>query len=273
MKHFIIVVILLCNVTADGQDDSEWKIPKNKENFHVFLLMGQSNMNGGGNLQKDLPHVLFIPPKEKEWAAAKLGKLRNCGLGVEFSKAYMKKHPDVTVGLVPLARGGTQIGGLHKGTAAYAEAMEKAAIAKKSGVIKGVLWHQGESDTVHPHLAKAYADRLLTLVKDIRIELNDDKLPFVVGDLGEFYGTGKYHIKNVASIEVVRKALRGLPAKVPHTGFADSTDCKHRGDFVHFDNEAYITLGKNYAEAYESAVAGKNSQEDFTSSPQNTARP
>ena len=61
MKHFIIVVILLCNVTADGQDDSEWKIPKNKGNFHVFLLMGQSNMNGGGNLQKGLPHVLFIP--------------------------------------------------------------------------------------------------------------------------------------------------------------------------------------------------------------------
>ena len=41
----------------------------------------------------------------------------------------MKKHPGVTVGLIPAAKGGSSIHGLHKGSDFYAIAMEKAAKA------------------------------------------------------------------------------------------------------------------------------------------------
>jgi len=229
--------------------------------------MGQSNMSGGGPTWEDMPHVLFIPQKEKEWAPVKLGKLRGYPLGSQFAKAYMKKHPGVTVGLIPAARGGASISGLHKGSPTYATAMEAAAVASKTGVIKGVLWHQGESDTVMPHLAKGYAEKLQKLVKDIRTDLKDDSLPFVVGNLGEFYGTGEYHVKNLPSIKIVRQALRDLPTKVPHTAFVESTGCPHRGDFVHFDSKAYVTLGKNYAAAYELAAGGGKSKNDSATVP------
>ena len=43
MKQLLLLVLLLCNGAAYGQVNSDWKIPKDKENFHVFLLMGQSN--------------------------------------------------------------------------------------------------------------------------------------------------------------------------------------------------------------------------------------
>jgi len=53
--------------TARGHDASDWAIPANKEDFHVFLLMGQSNMAGYGELQpgdeKPVPSVLRIPTK------------------------------------------------------------------------------------------------------------------------------------------------------------------------------------------------------------------
>lgn len=222
--------------------------------FHVFLLMGQSNMTSGGATLEDMPGVRFIPHGSKVWAPVKSGKLRGYRLGAQFAKNYMKRHPGVSVGLIMLGRGGTRISGLHKGTAVYAEALEKAKIARESGVLKGVLWHQGESDTTMPHLAKLYDRRLRDLVEDLRMDLDDDTLPFVVGNLGEFYGTGKYHLKNQPSIALVRKALRDLPTVLPHTAFAESTGGNHRGDFVHFDDKAYDILGCNYADAYERAV-------------------
>ena len=228
-------------------------------------------MTGGRPAYESLPHLFFIPQQEKEWVPVQKGKMRGYALGVEFAKAYMKKHPGVTVGLMPAAKGCASIGALHKGSEYYAIAMEKAAMARKTGVIKGVLWHQGESDTVLPHLAKAYAEKLQTLVQDLRADLKDDQLPFVVGNLGEFYGTGKYHIKNVASIKIVRKALRDLTTTLPHTGFAESTGCEHRGDFVHFAAKVFVTLGQNYAAAYESAVADGKPRRDSVASPQNKA--
>jgi alpha-N-acetylglucosaminidase len=271
MKQLLLVVLLLCNGTVYTQATSDWKIPEDKENFHVFLLMGQSNMTGGRPAYESLPHLFFIPQQEKEWVPVQKGKMRGYALGVEFAKAYMKKHPGVTVGLIPAAKGGASIGALHKGSEYYAIAMEKAAIARKTGVIKGVLWHQGESDTVFPHLANGYAEKLQTLVRDLRADLKDDKLPFVVGNLGEFYGTGKYHIKNVSSIKIVRKALRDLTITLPHTGFAESTGCEHRGDFVHFAAKAFATLGQNYTAAYESAVTDGKPRNDSAASPQNKA--
>jgi alpha-N-acetylglucosaminidase len=271
MKQFLFVVLLLCNGTAYGQANSDWKIPNEKEDFHVFLLMGQSNMTGGRPTYEDVPNLFFIPQQEKDWVPAQKGKMRSYALGVEFAKNYLETHPGVTVGLIPAAKGGASIGALHKGSTIYAQAMAKAATSMKSGVIKGVLWHQGESDTVHPHLAKAYEDKLLALVKDLRADLKNEKLPFVVGDLGEFYGTGKYHIKNIASIESLRKVLRGLPSKLPYTGYSDSTGCEHRGDFVHFDSKANVIRGKKYAAAFESAVADGKPKKDSAASPQNKA--
>ena len=143
-----ILLMLITATMASAAEESDWKIPANKENFHVFLLMGQSNMTGGGRVmsedRKAVPRVLFIPPKAMKWEPASHPLHRpgrGFGLGLSFAKAYLKRHPGISVGLIPLGRGGAQINRLHKGTEVYAEAMKKAAIAQQSGVIKGVLWH------------------------------------------------------------------------------------------------------------------------------------
>jgi alpha-N-acetylglucosaminidase len=254
IARIFVFAVLLCACSAYCQDASEWAIPDDKEKFHIFLLMGQSNMTGGRPAYEDVPRLFFIPQQEQEWVPAQKGKMRGYALGVEFAKAYMPLHPGVSVGLIPAGRGGAQLNALHKGSSVYAEAMKKAGIAQQRGVIQGVLWHQGESDTVFPHLAKGYGQSLQNLITDIRTDLRDKSLPFVCGNLGEFYGTGKYHIKNVASIALVRQALRDLPTKLPHTGFAESSGGAHRGDFVHFEAKAYVRFGQSYAAAYEAAV-------------------
>jgi len=158
--------------------------------------------------------------------------------------------------LIPVAWGGASINKLHKGSETYADALKKARFAQQSGVIAGVLWHQGESDTTSGRAAAEYEGKLHKLIVDIRTDLKNESLPFVVGNLAEFYGTGKTHSApdRVARINKVRKILRDLPNKIPHTGFAESSGCTSPDlHMVHFDRKSYIILGNNYAAAYETA--------------------
>ncbi|NKI27480.1 sialate O-acetylesterase [Arenibacter sp. 6A1] len=242
---------------------------KEKEETHVFILMGQSNMAGYGELlPKDtipVDRVFMISTMAKEpykWQPAahplhnRLSSDR-FGLGLPFAKAYLKKYPDVTIKLIPVAWGGAAIDDLNKGSETYNDAIKKALFAQSEGQIKGVLWHQGESDTVDEELADSYETKLHQLIADLRTDLNNPKLPFIVGNLAEFYGTGKDHnaAERVKKIDQVKKALRDLPSKVKNTGFAESSDCKSIDQhMVHFDRESYILLGKRYVQEIESLL-------------------
>jgi len=245
------------------QDKDAWQIPSTKEKFHVFLLMGQSNMSGHAPMLpedlKAVPYVVKLPTTgDTKWVPA-AHPLHNrldsdrFGLGLPFAVAYLKDKPGVVVGLIPVAWGGAAIDQLKKGTAAYADAIRKARFAMSQGVIKGVLWHQGESDTVNPADADAYEQKLRQLVADLRADLADGQLPFIAGNLAEFYGTGPDHNApdRVKRIDEVRAALRALPQKVPFTGFVESTGCSSEdSNMVHFDRKSYIILGERYAKTY-----------------------
>ena len=55
----------------------------------------------------------------------------------------------------------------------------------KYGNLKGILWHQGESDS-NPQNADKYKQRLKNLISNFRKDLNADKVPFIIGQLGQF---------------------------------------------------------------------------------------
>jgi hypothetical protein len=285
MKLFrtVCVMILCALLTAvafaepEGNED-DWKIPSSKENFHVFILMGQSNMSGYGKLleedKKPVSKVVKLPTKgNMQWqpAAHPLHnrlKSDRFGLGLPFAKEYLKNKPTVTVGLIPVAWGGAGIDRLKKGTPTYADAIKKAKHAMTQGVIKGVLWHQGESDTVSQAKADSYDQKLQQLIADVRKDLGNDKLPFIMGNLAEFYGTTEKHSKpdRLKRIDKVRGVLRSLPKMVKNTGFAESTDCSSADrHMVHFDRKSYIMLGKRYAEIYSEIERKANKALDSTS--------
>jgi hypothetical protein len=247
----------------DKPDSGAWTIPAAKENFHVFILMGQSNMSGHAPMlpedQVPVPHVVKLPTVgEIKWIPA-AHPLHNrlpsdrFGLGIPFATEYLKNNPGVLVGLIPVGWGGAGIDQLKKGSAVYADAIKKARFAMTQAAIKGVLWHQGESDTVNAANADSYAGKLHQLVADLRQDLGDDELPFIAGNLAEFYGTSNEHNApdRVKRIDYVRGVLRALPQEVPFTGFVESTGCSSEdGHMVHFDRKSYIILGARYADVY-----------------------
>jgi hypothetical protein len=263
IKNVVIFSILLITLNVCSQ------IKVTKENFHIFILMGQSNMSGYGKLlpEDGIPvKDIFMMPTIGEgghvWKTASHPlhnrlKSDRFGLGLPFAKEYLKTHPGVKIGIIPVAWGGATIDQLNKGSETYNHTITKALFAEQKGIIKGVLWHQGESDTVTKELANLYEKKLHQLIKDIRLDLGILNLPFIVGNLAEFYGTGKDHNKpqRVKQINVVKLALRALPLKVKKTGFVESTGCKSIDQhMVHFDRESYILLGTRYEEAYSQII-------------------
>ena len=178
----------------------------------------------------------------------------NFGLGLPFAIRYRDDHPGVTVGLISCAVGGEPIDQLNKGSKVYADAIKKIQWASRQGVLKGVLWHQGESDTVDATLAGAYEGKLHQLIRNLRQDTGVAGLPFIAGDLAGFYGTGKDHNSpaRVAQIQQVRAALKALPAKVPDTAFAPSTGAKSPdANMVHMTRDSYIMLGTTYYDAWK----------------------
>jgi hypothetical protein len=243
-------------------------VPTNKKNFHVFILMGQSNMSGFVKVTADdrqpVPHVLKMryakEGNEPKWVPGahplhpnRPHKKKRFGPGMSFAQTYVADKPGVVVGLIPMAWGGRDIARLDKGSAIYSDAIRHAKAAMQAGTLKGVLWHQGESDTVEQAKTDVYEKKLHRLIADVRKDLGDAQLPFVVGNLAEFYGTGKDHNApdRVARINRIKGIFRSLPEKVPHTGFVESTGCSPATRAkVHFDRKSYVLLGKRYAEVY-----------------------
>lgn len=262
----------------------DWEIPAEKEKFHVFLLMGQSNMAGGikkhqpGHLLPEdkipVPHIVHVKtnvanPKKYKWQPSahplhiRPGRPNSFGLGIPFAKEYLKHHPGVTVGLLPTAYGGKRIDLLKKGTGLYRGSILKAKWAAKQGTLKGVLWHQGESDCFAGDRPDTYEGKLHKLIADVRQDLEMPDLPFIVGDLGELFGIGEDpnpEPERVAKINKVRNALKSVPDKVKNTACVSTTSLTYvdAPKCTHFDRESYIILGKRYCEAYEKTLQNQS---------------
>jgi hypothetical protein len=231
-----------------------------KEKFHLFLLVGQSNMAGRGTVTPDdkIPHgrVLMLD-KSGEWVPAvdpmhfdKPG-VAGVGLGRSFGIAIAEANPEVTIGLIPCAVGGSPIdawkpGVFYEPTKSHPwdDALRRAKVALEAGVLKGILWHQGESDS-NAELAPKYEAKLHNLIARLRAEFQAPNVPFLAGQLGKFPDSPWSEFK--AQVDQVH---RELPNKVPHTGFVSSEGLKHKGDKVHFDADSYRELGRRYAEVF-----------------------
>ena len=261
---FAVCVLSTSVATADG---TSVELPS-KERFHLFLLVGQSNMAGRGKIAAEdrtpHPRVLMLT-KQNVWAPAVAPlhfdkpKVVGVGIGRSFAIQIAEANPEITVGLIPCAAGGSPIsswepGGYHDQTKShpYDDTLRRANIALESGTLKGILWHQGESDS-RPGRSEVYEKNLHALIARFRKDLNASNVPFIVGQMGQFSERPWDEAK-----KLVDQAHKSLPEEIPNTAFVSSDGLAHKGDRAHFDSQSYREFGKRYAKAYLRLTASNN---------------
>lgn len=235
-----------------------------KERFHLYLLIGQSNMAGRGALGVDSVsrRNLLKFSQRNAWAPG-LDPLHTdkpaaagVGLGTSFAREMADADKTITVGVIPCAVGGTPLERWQKGKDLYEAALVRARQAMKDGTLKGILWHQGEGDSGKEDTAKSYNARLTQMVADLRADLGAGEVPFVAGKLGEFLApTTKEGVPSFWP--VVNEQIAALPKTAPNTAVVESTGLQHKGDVVHFDTPSLREFGKRYAEAMKKLQQGK----------------
>jgi hypothetical protein len=265
LRLSLVLVALVPFAPLQADQADQVQLPP-KPQFHLFLLVGQSNMAGRGKIepQDQVPHprVLMLT-KEDRWqpAVAPLHfdkpAAAGVGLGRTFGMQIAEANPEITVGLIPCAAGGSPIaswepGGFHGQTNShpYDDALRRARLAMQAGTLKGILWHQGESDC-RPELAAVYEQKLHALIRRFRDQLAAPELPFLAGQLGQFPERPWDDAKRR-----VDQAHRDLPGKLPCCAFVRSDNLTHKGDQVHFDSPSLREFGRRYAQAYLELVEG-----------------
>jgi hypothetical protein len=229
-----------------------------KQTTDLYLLAGQSNMSGRGAVAAEdtisVPGIWMLN-KEGDWVPARdplhfdKPKMVGVGPGFSFAKEMMSVQKPALMGLVPCAVGGTRIdtwvpGGYDEATHThpYDDALIRIQQAMASGVFKGIIWHQGESDA-NEAMIPGYEAKLRALISRFREVIGNEKLPIVLGEIGIFKEEQKETKGRIN--EIIRK----VAMTTPYCGLAESTGLTHKGDFTHFDEKSAKLLGKRYADA------------------------
>jgi hypothetical protein len=253
-------VVLFALLTATAQaDDAPAPAPPDKENFRIFLLAGQSNMAGRGEISdvdlKIHPRILMLA-KDGSWQHAVDPihydkKIAGAGLAKSFAIELVQRDEEITIGLVPAACGGSPISTWEPGayfektdSHPYDDAIARTKRATQDGTLTGILWHQGEADS-RPERSAVYQHKLAGLIQRLRDDLNAPDIPFVIGQLGQFPGkpwSEGRHTINEAHIAVA--------TEIPMTGFVSSTGLTSKDDNTHFNTKSLHKFGQRYAQTY-----------------------
>ena len=246
-------------------------------NFYIFLCFGQSNMEGAAKPEaQDLvspgPRFLLMPAvdfpdkgrKMGEWCEAIPPLCRpNTGLTPAdwFGRTLVKSLPEnIKVGVIHVAIGGIDIKGFlpdsiekYRKTAPtwmkgmleaynnnpYERLVTLAKKAQKDGVIKGILMHQGETNTGDPKWAGMVKQVYDNLCGDLQLKPED--VPLFAGNIVQAGGKGV--------CIGCKKQIDELPNTLHTSQVISSDDCTNGPDRLHFDAAGYRELGCRYGEA------------------------
>lgn len=223
------------------------------QKFDLYILVGQSNMAGRGKITEEFAKEqndrVYMLTKDKQWVIAKhplhFDKPTAVGVGpgLAFGIAMADAYPKAKIGLVPCAVGGTAISRWQPGaydastkTHPYDDAIERITEAMKYGTVKGIVWHQGESDS-DPKKAEVYLEKLTELVERLRTVIGNPNCPVIVGELGQYR----------AVYANINTQLAKVPSTIRFTGLALSDGLVHKGDTTHFDSPSATEMGKRMA--------------------------
>ncbi len=269
LKSIVLALLCLCPMLKVSAEVDP--------NFYIFLCFGQSNMEGAARPEaQDMvspgPRFLLMSAVDDEKSGRKMGEwcealppLCRPGNGLTpadyFGRTMIANLPEnVRVGVIHVAIGGIRIEGFMpdsiknyaenvapgwmKGMLKayndnpYERLVTLARKAQQDGVIKGILMHQGCSNTGEPD----WADKVKNVYDNLLGDLNlvPEQVPLLAGEVVQANGKGVCIGMN--------KQIKALPETIHTAHVVSSDDCTNGPDNLHFDAAGYRELGARYAD-------------------------
>lgn len=268
----LLAVIML--ITASGASAQKTNKPDKK--FFIYLCFGQSNMEAGARPEEQDKGE--VNPRFQMLAAVDMPKLNrtmgnwylatpplnrgenNMGPVDFFGRTMVANLPEkYRVGVINVSVAGAKIELWGKETYKnyldttqtwmknickqydgnpYQRLVDMARIAQKNGVIKGILIHQGESNTTDKEWCNKVKNIYDNLMKDLN--LKPKNVPLLSGELKSAEEGGQCASFNT-------QILPNLPNVLPNSYIISSKGCKGTKDAYHFNTAGMRELGTRYA--------------------------
>lgn len=240
----------------------------------VWVLAGQSNMEGVGNLADVTPPSdrVTLLGMDGEWRQAEeplhwlvdspdpvhhgnpsdraarseaqhKSRVKGAGLGLPFA-VVLSSALNVPIGLVACAHGGTSMQQWDPakkdegGRSLYGSMLRQINLA--GGKVRGVLWYQGESDASGP-AADVFAEKFANFITSVRSDLGQPELPFYYVQIGRFV-----FARDPKGWNTVQDAQRQVADRVPNTAVVAAVDLE-LDDLIHVGTQGLKRLGTRLA--------------------------
>jgi hypothetical protein len=257
---------------------SPWAQAKTVE---VFLLGGQSNADGRAavsglptNLQQPQFDVDFffrvegyhlyedqliaLMPGCTESSLSDFGPEITFGRGMADSYA---DDPNTSVAIIKYANGGSSLYSdwiapsgpdylAFKDTITAGLDTLRAQYPGDTVRVGGMIWMQGENDSLSDVYAKAYESNLTSFIADVRSNYGAD-LPFVIGRLS----ANQIGLSYPAGVQTVRNAQTAVADADSRVGLVDTDSYSMKSDYIHFDTAGQQSLGYDFATVMRATMA------------------
>lgn len=217
------------------------------------------------NAQSNPCRSITFNRSHNEWYTA-FPPYHNCNEGIGPGNYFVKTlldsiREDIRIGIIPCALSGQSIKIFKKGqksqvpdwcnkylfqqgsVSVYDWMKEKCQIAQQSGVIKGILFHQGESDASNP---SNWISDVKSVFDNLKNDLDlDDSIPIIVGEL--------LYAEAGGTCASMNPRINQLAAEYPRCKVASARELTMmpKDEYnVHFGCTAQRELGYRYARAF-----------------------
>lgn len=272
---------------TQGMERGEPSIPEAYVGkLQLFILAGQSNMAGVADMPKTALKThpkIYVFGNDYRWKLAKepvdssidqvdrVSRDNDAGFGpsVSFAETLLEQRPAMVIGLIPCAKGGSSIAEWRRNLSdqtLYGSCLKRVRAASPMGNVAGLLYFQGEIDTVDPKeqpgktlLPGRWADEFKLLVEHWRRDFNLPELLIVFAQIGT--NTEPDRFKHWTVVKAQQRQVQ-----LPFTAMI-TTDDLALEDYVHFTSESYQTIGQRFAKAYLALLAAKATEDSRSGKP------
>ena len=234
----------------------------------LYVLVGQSNMVGKSAAPDgfELPQNTYTFGNDYQWHEAtspvdsaegqvdqvSADEGAEFGPALAFARSLSISNPKQAIGLIPCAKDGSSITDWAKSLSdqsLYGSCLKRVRAASTMGKVSGILFFQGEADTIDPvqypalqPAADAWAEKFATFVYNFRQDMGNPGTPLVYAQLGQ-----PDDLQGLPNWALVQRQQENI--QIPNAKMIKTNDLPMMG--IHYTADSYVTIGERFAEAVE----------------------